>query len=255
MSRPPRVPNLRLPRQDKPFVGGTATSVAVHGFLLFLVFWTGTHVGGADFRAIGGPGPLGGGGGGGGSQIVHIDLPPYVSQSAPAQATQQEEEAIELPIPRPDLRDIPAESRRITIGRPTATIVPAQAIGRGPGSGGDEGAGTGSGGGVGSGHGTGVGSGVGPGTGGEGGDGFPARSRQMLLPPPDAPPSVKGQEFKVRFWIDERGRVTRIEVEPRIADGDYRREFRDRMGQFRFYPARNLEGAPVPSFYDAWITP
>jgi len=76
----------------------------------------------------------------------------------------------------------------------------------------------------------------------------------MLLPP-DAPASVKGQEFKVRFWLDERGRVTRIEVDPRIPDASYRREFRERMEQFRFYPARNAAGEPIPSYYDAWITP
>jgi hypothetical protein len=76
----------------------------------------------------------------------------------------------------------------------------------------------------------------------------------MLLPP-DAPPSVKGKEFRVRFWIDERGRVTHIEVDPPIPDAEYRGEFNDRMRQFRFYPARDSEGNPIPSCYDAWITP
>lgn len=198
---------------------------------------------------------MGGGGGGGGSHIVHIELPAYVSSRAPAAAEAPEERAVELPIPQPSLRRIPTETRNITRVQPTGPVVQAEVIGRGPGSGGENGAGTGTGGGVGTGEGTGVGSGIGPGTGGQGGEGTAPRSRQMLLPPPDAPASVKGREFRVRFWINERGRVVRIEVEPRIPDASYRGEFRDRMRQFRFYPARDAEGTPVPSFYDAWITP
>ena len=254
MSREPRVPTLQLPRTRHSPWGGTATSVLFHGVLIWLVYWTGTRVVEGEFRGVGGFGPEGGGGGGGGSRVVHIELPPYVTASAPARAEEERAPAIELPIPRPTLRQIPQDSRRIRIAQPTGPVVPAAALGRGAGSGGGEGAGTGSGGGVGSGQGTGVGSGVGPGTGGQGGDGYGPRSRQMLLPP-DAPPSVKGTEFKVRFWINERGRVTRIEVEPRIPDSSYRREFHDRMRQFRFYPARDASGRPVASYYDAWITP
>ncbi len=229
-------------------------SLVIHGFILFLILWTGRQVAGGDFRSVGGPGPLGGGGGGGGSQVRYLELQPYVTSASPAQIETDESPAIELPIPRPELKEIPPETRQIRIARPTGPVVPAQAIGRGAGSGGGDGTGTGSGGGVGSGQGTGVGSGTGPGSGGAGGDGYAPRSRQMLLPP-DAPESVKGREFKVRFYIDERGRVTRIEVEPRIPDSSYRREFRDRMRQFRFYPARDADGNPIASYYDAWITP
>ncbi len=230
-------------------------SLVFHGILVFLIVWTGRQVVAGEFRPAGGVGPPGGGGGGGGSQVRYMELAPYMTASAPARAEPVEERpAVELPIPRPDLREIPPETRQVRIATPTGPVVPAEAIGRGPGSGGGAGAGTGSGGGIGSGQGTGVGSGVGPGTGGAGGDAFAPRSRQMLLPP-DAPPSVKGREFKVRFWIDERGRVTRIEVEPRIPDSSYRREFQDRMRQFRFYPARDAEGNPIASYYDAWITP
>ena len=254
MSRPPHVPELRLPRTRQPILGGTVTSVVFHGLLVFLVVWTGRQVTHGEFRAAGGFGPEGGGGGGGGSLVRYLELPPYVTSSSPVRADREEQPAVDLPIPTPDLRDIPTESRLIRIARPTGPVVPASALGRGPGSGGGEGAGTGRGGGVGSGQGAGVGSGTGSGTGGDGGDAFGPRSRQMLLPP-DAPPSVKGQEFKVRFWIDERGRVTRIEIDPRIPDASYRREFRDRMRQFRFYPARDADGTPTTSYYDAWITP
>lgn len=254
MSRRPQVPELRLPRNRQSPLGGTIVSLAFHGFLVFIIVWTGRQVAGGDFRAIGGSGPLGGGGGGGGGEVRYLEIQPYVTSSSPARTEEDQTPAVELPIPRPALREIPPESRQIRIAQPTGPLVPATAIGRGPGSGGGSGAGTGSGGGVGSGRGTGVGSGTGSGTGGEGGDGYAPRSRQMLLPP-DAPPSIKGREFKVRFWINERGRVTRIEVEPRIPDSSYRREFHDRMRQFRFYPARDADGNPVASYYDAWITP
>ena len=191
-----------MPRHRQPVLGGTVVSVVFHGLLVLLVFWTGRQVAASEFRSAGGPGPAGGGGGGGGSQVRYLELPPFVAASSPARQEEQRP-AIELPIPRPELREIPAEDRVIRITQPTGPVVPAVAIGRGSGSGGADGAGTGQGGGVGSGQGTGVGSGTGPGAGGDGGDSFGPRSRQLLLPP-DAPQSVKGQKFKVRFWIDER---------------------------------------------------
>jgi hypothetical protein len=76
----------------------------------------------------------------------------------------------------------------------------------------------------------------------------------MLLPP-DAPGSIKGTEYRVRFWINERGRVTRVEVEPRIADAGYRKKFMDKMRQFTFHPARTADGTPVAAQYDVLITP
>ena len=97
-----------------------------------------------------------------------------------------------------------------------------------------------------------MGSGEGPGSGGDGGSGFAPQSRQMLLPP-DAPQSIKGREFRVRFWIDERGRVTKVEVEPRIEDADYRKKFMDKMYQYTFRPARKLDGTPVAAHYDVSI--
>lgn len=252
MSRRPQVPELRLPRTRHSALGGTATSLAIHGLIVFAILWTGRQVAGEDFLAAGGPGPLGGGGGGGGSQITYVELPPYQTAASPARQEEDESPSVDLPIPRPELKEIPQETRQIRIARPTGPVVPAVAIGRGAGSGGGAGAGTGSGGGVGSGQGTGAGSGTGPGTGGDGGDGFGPRSQQLIMPP-DAPESVKGTVFRVRFWINERGRVTRVEVQPRISDASYRREFRDRMRQFRFYPARDAEGNPIASYIDIEI--
>jgi cephalosporin-C deacetylase-like acetyl esterase len=63
--------------------------------------------------------------------------------------------------------------------------------------------------------------------------------------PADRPRSVRGREFAVHFWVDRRGRVTKVEVDPQIEDGDYRKKFLEQMYQFQFTPARTLDGQPV----------
>ncbi len=253
MRQPPAPPNLRLPRSDKPFFGGTATSVAVHGVIVLMVV-LGGRAGGELFMPGGGPGPAGGGGGGGGSRVTYVEIPPYVGTSSPAREAPTDERTIELPIPKPQLRDIEKDSPEVKIARPTGHVVIAPKVGVGDGSGGGPGSGTGAGGGTGTGQGSGIGSGEGPGTGGDGGAGYGPQSRQMLLPP-DAPESIKGQEFRVRFFIDERGRVTKVDVEPRIRDSAYRKKFIEKMSQFTFHPARLPDGTPVASQYDVLITP
>ncbi len=75
------------------------------------------------------------------------------------------------------------------------------------------------------------------------------------MPPPDPPVTVKGREFRVRFLIDARGRVRKVEVEPRMEDSGYRSKFIDKMRRYRFYPARSSDGKPVPGRFDIWITP
>jgi hypothetical protein len=253
MARVPEVPQLRLPRADKPFLGGTAVSVGAHAFLIFAVVWGTAQASEEYLGSFGGPGPEGGGGGGGGSEIRYLQVLPFVA-AAPARAALPEERAVQLPIPEPELRAIPPETRRVSIVEPTGPVVPVARIGVGPGTGGDDGSGTGTGGGVGTGRGTGIGSAEGPGTGGEGGFAFAPRSRQMLLPP-DAPQAIKGREFRVRFYIDARGRVTDVEVEPRIENRGYRKKFLEKMRQFTFHPARTADGSPVAAYYDVIITP
>jgi hypothetical protein len=61
-------------------------------------------------------------------------------------------------------------------------------------------------------------------------------------------------EFRVLFSIDARGRVTRVEVEPRIPDSDYRKKFMDKMKQYVFAPARRADGTPVAAPFEAWIS-
>jgi hypothetical protein len=251
MRRPTRIPNATLPRSDKPFFGGTATSVVFHGALILMLV-LGERASYELFHAGGGDGPPGGGGGGGGEFVRYVELPAFAmpSSAAPEVAA---ERAVEIIIPEPKLRQISSRETTLRFVQPTERLTAPEA-GRGAGSGGGPGSGTGTGGGVGTGAGAGVGSGEGTGSGGDGGSGFAPQSRQMLLPP-DAPESIKGTEFRVRFWINERGKVTRVEVEPRITDAAYRKKFMEKMRQFTFHPARRADGTPVAAQYDVLITP
>ncbi len=253
MKHRPPVPTLVVPRPGRQFGRGIVGSVLIHGLVV------GARVIGAGvsdevFRSIGTEGPLGGGGGGGGSRISYIELPSFSTAQAPAQVSAPEPTpAAELPIARLDVKSVPIQTTPLAV-RSLGTVVTSVRLGVGAGSGGGPGTGSGTGGGIGSGDGTGVGSGTGPGTGGVGNDGFPPQPRHVLLPP-EAPKSIKGREFHVRFWIDELGRVTRVEEDPRIEDAGYRKRFLERMHQFTFYPARTSAGAPVRADFVIPITP
>src|SRR5207245_127593 len=97
------------------------------------------------------------------------------------------------------------------------------------------------------GGGEGAGGAAGPGTGDEGGYIFVAAPRTAILPPLKVPGSVAGRTYRVRFWVAADGRVTRVEVEPPIADAAYSREFQRRMLAYQFYPARTRDGRNVAS--------
>jgi hypothetical protein len=236
-----------MPRVRERFTPGVAVATAAHGLILIGLLALAATAADDYYRAIGAPGaPAGGGGGGGGPVVRYVELPavgrfevprPPPSES-PARAM------VPLTLPKPELASLPDAMRQPGVPL-TSGPVQSVVLGRGPGTGGGPGAGTGSGGGIGSGRGTGVGAGTGPGTGGEGGSVLPPEPRYAILPPDDRPPSVRGREFEVEFWVDASGRVTRVDVRPEIEDADYRRRFLDRMRQFQFNPARTLEGQPV----------
>src|SRR5207253_9980341 len=81
------------------------------------------------------------------------------------------------------------------------------------------GAGPGAGAGQGGGAGGGPGAAPGPGTGGEGGYIFVASPRTAILPPlAKVPGSVAGRTYVVKFWVAADGRVTRVEIDPPMAD-------------------------------------
>jgi hypothetical protein len=56
---------------------------------------------------------------------------------------------------------------------------------------------------------------------------------------------VSGRLLIIHFWVDESGRVTKVEVEPEILSGSYLEEFLESMYQWVFYPARMADGRKV----------
>lgn len=217
---------------------GVSGSAVVHLLALGAVLWGASQGGPPGFLAVGTLGaPTGGGGG-----VRLIELPPASGTGVAAA------DAIEQPLDEPVQRALPEPQLRAAADDPS----PSLALGdlgslvkiEGP-----------PGGGVGGGLGTGVGEAAGPGAGGEGGTVFPPQPRQLVLTPPDPPGSVRGREFTVTFWIDPRGSVSRIEVEPPIPDSDYRRKFMGRMREITFQPARTLDGTPIAAQFVIVVVP
>jgi TonB family protein len=151
------------------------------------------------------------------------------------------------PEPTPVVVAAPKDSQPVAT---SATEPTGTAPGTGPGSGG------GSGGGVGGGVGPGVGPGSGPGNagGGAGGVGRDPQWSYGTLSTEKPPKELKGRTIRVTFYVLADGRVSRVEVEPAIQDKDYARNIRERFESFRFKPARNAEGLPVPGVTTMTIT-
>jgi len=96
-----------------------------------------------------------------------------------------------------------------------------------------------------------VGAGSGPGTGG-GGAGGTGRDPQWTYGTfffEKAPKELRGVTLKVTFSVRADGRVAKVETDPEIQDGDFAKKFRERAETYRFRPARNAEGVPVPGVY------
>ncbi len=251
MRRRRRIPQARFPEPPGISFRYFVISVIIHAAVLAALLWV--QVSEVERPpASGFPGLAGGGGGGGGPVITYVALAP--PPAAPRAALEIPVPPRELRLPVPEVKEITRHVPRVTqdLLKNIRPIQLARTVGAGAGIGGGRGAGTGSGGGIGSGEGTGIGSGVGPGSGGEGVV-FPPTVRYTFLPPLPRPSSVQGQTFLVHFAVDPQGRVTDVEVEPRIADGGYRKKFVNTMLRFRFKPAHlrdgtNVAGATVLSF-------
>ncbi len=222
-----------------------ASSVFFHALIIFLVISDWTHLSIPDSRRPGDDGPRGGGGGGGAARVTHIVLPAYQPPEQARPTEHSEERPEDIVIPVPTIAQVDIETPEFEIPRETAPLPGAEVLGQGAGMGGGAGAGTGSGGGVGSGRGTGIGDAVGPGTGGDGGDVFPPAPRYLTLPPQPTPRSVRGKTYVVRFTVTADGRVLRVDLEPRIRDGRYRRRLMDRLATWTFAPAVTRDGTPV----------
>src|SRR5206468_7110483 len=169
-------------------------------------------------RGIVGRGQGGSGAGGGDARVnffaIPAGAPAAVDMALPARLTPSELSA---------LRRIHVELPAFALQQATLPA-PTAALGGGGGNAG------GGGGARGTGLGAASGAGLGPGTGDEAGYIFPASPRATILPPlARVPGSVAGRTFRVRFWVSAEGRVTRVEVDPPIAEAEYGREFQQRM--------------------------
>ncbi len=250
-------PQGRLPALEKVQKKGAVVSASLHLALILIIVLAPL----VARRVMGDPGEPGGGGGGGGGREIHLmELAPAAA-SAPAAA----EEAVQAQVPPPE----PVEDD-IFATLPTPEVVETDAavdaetrpeisleslgLGLGVGTGDGPGDGTGTGGGIGSGEGEGIGSGIGDGTGGDNGDARAPEPRTVIYPFETPPDDVRGVELTLHFWVDRRGRVTKVEITPRIKDSDFRNKLVDRLTAWVFYPARTVNGSPVEGEYIAKVT-
>ena len=188
-----------------------------------------------DTKAPGAPGKRGGGGG----QTFRIELPAYQQAEAPAPVTPEPVE--KPPVPQVVVKPPPIKVQKLEL--PTqGTVTNRVDISALPGTG--EGPGKGGGAGTGVGPGAGVDSDAG--TGGEGGDAFPPKPKQTILPPFEKrPPSTRGISYRIHFKVAASGRVTAVRVDPEIADAAYRKNFLAAMRDYEFVPAHKLDGTPI----------
>jgi hypothetical protein len=50
----------------------------------------------------------------------------------------------------------------------------------------------------------------------------------------------------VTFWVDVKGKVQKVEIDPEIRNGGYAKKFREAMMDYEFGPATGPDGLPVP---------
>ncbi len=255
MPRRRRKPNFVLPPQPKVYGREVGGSVALHVIVVFLMIWGGFRAAAQAAGSGGGLGPVGGGGGGGAPKITYVELPPFPAQPAAPKVAVPDEDPLVIRIPRPEIKQIVRPKTRLKIVRPTGPILKAVKVGRGKGTSGGVGSVAGSGGGKGTGVGTGAGHNRGPGTGGKGGAVLAPEPRAVIYPTDGPPQSLRGSVLKIHFWVDMRGKVTKVEIKPKIKDKTYRKALLDRMYQWTFYPARTADGSPVKGELEITHTP
>jgi protein TonB len=235
-----------LPQSERRNRAAPIISLLLHALIIYLairltaavVLPAKSPIGDAIEMVLGGGG---GGGGHGGATFDKAHPPPPPPTTPPV-----------VP-PPPAPIPVPAKTPEPVPAPPAAVVAPPAAA---PGSG----TGTGSGGGNGSGTGTGNGSGQGPGTGsgkggGEGtGGGSPPEARQMVLPAINGPKQLKGTTVDVTFTVAADGTVVDVKVAPPIANTKYAREFDEAMRGYRFTPAKDPNGKPVPGVIVVTVT-
>ena len=214
----PSVPLLRLPLPSRGVAPGAVLAVLVHASVIgALLLQRGEPATGPARSAA--------------PDAVNFFV---LSRGTPASV----DVALAPHVPLADLSGL----RRIAIELPPVDLprasLPLPVMPVSGGTGGAEGARVG-----GAGGGPATGTGTGPGTGDEGGYILHAAPRTAILPPlAQVPGSVAGRTLRVSFWVAADGRVTRVAVDPPIADAAYNREFQRRMLAYLFYPAHTRGG-------------
>jgi hypothetical protein len=229
MMRPAKPPALRLPPTQRSYRRPIVVSAAVHAALVVAALWV-IEVSAAHApRMPGSPGPPVGGGG----RVRYMKLPAYRPARAgdptsPVSRRLPEQPRVEMQdvAPPPTLADA-AHAAAIPVAVADPRLL---ASGAGPGGGGGGGRGGGS------------GAASGSGGAGAGDDIFPPQARYSILPPLPRPASVRGRTFRVHFWVDAAGNVTRVAVSPPIPNAGYARQFTALMSQYTFSPARRPDG-------------
>ena len=226
------MPGLRLPLGRRRLGTGAVVSLVLHGLIIVLVIVRGREL---LQRLPGAPGRGGGGEDGSGRPHINFFTLPAAGPTAvdvPATPAVAFSDLRALPPLKLDLPPLEVPHP------PPLAGMAAGVAGAGPGAGAGQGGGAGGG----------PGAAPGPGTGGEGGYIFVASPRTAILPPlARVPGSVAGRTYVVKFWVAADGRVTRVEIDPPMADAAYSREFQQRMMAYQFYPARTRDGRNVAS--------
>jgi protein TonB len=230
-------------------VGALGVSLLLHALVVALLVspwgrtWVRSLAPGAVER------PRGGGGGGGGGRehgIAYVVLAPPAAPAPAAVPPPRRRATVPPEAVTPPAPVTPAAAAAPPRDSAPAPVAASGAPADGAGAGTGPGQGPGTGGGQGGGTGGGVGAGTGPASGGQGGRGVAPEPRQLVLPPPDSPKSLRGRQVEVTFFVGVDGRVEKVAVDPQIADGGFARKFDETMRNYRFRPARSPEGAPVP---------
>jgi TonB family protein len=95
-----------------------------------------------------------------------------------------------------------------------------------------------------------VGTGIGSGTGE--GKMQPPVPEVLLLPPPKPPKELRGQTLVVRVSIDATGEVRDVEFRS-TGDRGYDSRLRKVARDWRFRPARDPSGKPIPVQFDVTL--
>lgn len=252
-SRPAYRPPLGLPlRRESRW--GTLVSMLFHALVILLILapLMDHDVLLEATRGGLGPGPAGGGGGGskgaaGRPREEHIQFVRSQPQVAAAPIPTPVPPKPVIPPPQPPT--VPTLAKidvKIDAGPPVAApnFGDAGTLGAGPGTGG----------GIGTGTGPGRGSGTGPGTGGGAiGDTALANAYFSTMPLSGVPHSLSGKQVVVRFALDDRGNILRIDFAS-TGSSSFDKSLRETLKEWKFHAAfLRSSGIPVPSVYETQI--